>query len=264
ALPRLRGPVLAELELGAAARDLEAHRRERLERAAIERISRVECRVATLRLVAREEPALLGRDGDRILDHGGVALEDHRPMVRGRRTGVLRVHPVGGDHTQDLVHLHEAAGPRRQVLHLLVDPHQVEVEGRALVHERIEPEVRRAVRAERHEAAELLALDEPVDLGARDVRVIVVEDQAATRAREATSQKYRCNAGSSVSSGWNVATSTLPWRAITGSPWCSASVSTPTPTRRIRGARMKTISSGCARPSSVTVPDPAQASRWRP
>ena len=43
-----------------------------------------------------------------------------------------------------------------------------------------------------------------------------------------------------------------------------ARVSTPAPTRRMRGARMKTISTGTGRPSSVAVPRVSNDSRWRP
>src|SRR6266403_4902877 len=43
-----------------------------------------------------------------------------------------------------------------------------------------------------------------------------------------------------------------------------ASVSTPAPTRRMRGARMKTISTGAARPSRVALPCASNDSRWRP
>src|SRR5207245_3841666 len=176
--------------------------------------------------------------------------------------------------------------------------HEVDLERRAVVREGVEPEVRRAVGGHRHQAAELLRADEPLDLLGRDVRVDVVEDHAGrplrrlaspsaaartpfrrlaspsaaprtpfrrlaspsaaartpTRALRTIAQKYSCTAGSSVSSGWKVATRTLPCRAITGSSRQAASVSPPAPTRRMRGARMKTTSIGVARPSRGALP----------
>ena len=61
--------------------------------------------------------------------------------------------------------------------------------------------------------------------------------------RDAREHRARARARSGVNSGWNVAATTLPCRTRTGSPRSVASTSTPGPTRRIRGARMKTAGS---------------------
>ncbi len=53
-----------------------------------------------------------------------------------------------------------------------------------------------------------------------------------------------CTRVSSDNSGWKVAAITLPCRTSTGSSSRFARTSTPSPTRSIRGARMKTISRG--------------------
>src|SRR5207247_7809260 len=125
-----------------------------------------------------------------------------------------------------------------------------------------------AVARDRHQTAELLCADESVDLGRRHVRVDVVENHAAAprraAARATIAQKYSWMVGSSVSSGWKVATSTLPCRASTGSSAWAARVSTPARRRRMRGARMKTISIGVARPSRVALPRASKDSRCRP
>ncbi len=48
------------------------------------------------------------------------------------------------------------------------------------------------------------------------------------------------------SSGWNVPPQIRPWRTSVGSPLNLPTVSTPSPVRSMRGARMKTISTGLA------------------
>src|SRR5262249_4159755 len=167
---------------------------------------------------------------------------------------------------EDLVDLEHAARARAQVQTLLVTTYKMDLEGRAVVGERIEAKVRRAVLRHRDEPTELLRTHEALELGLRNIRIAVVENQALgpALALRTMSQKYSWTARSSVSSGWNVATSTLPWRAITGSSRHVASVSTPAPRRRMRGARMNTISTGVARCSSVALPRASNDSRCRP
>src|SRR5207247_1391342 len=87
-------------------------------------------------------------------------------------------HPIGRDRRQHFVDLEHAARPDAEVGDLLVAAHEVDLERRAVVREGVEPEVRRAVGGHRHQAAELLRADEPLDLLGRDVRVDVVEDHA--------------------------------------------------------------------------------------
>ena len=52
----------------------------------------------------------------------------------------------------------------------------MQVDGAAVPDERIEPDVRRSVRAHRDEPAELLAVHEPIELGVGNVTVVAVEN----------------------------------------------------------------------------------------
>src|SRR3990170_2116767 len=174
--PRLHGPVLGELELGPDGRHLEPHRGQLAEGAAIERVLHAQRPVATLGLMLGEEAHLLRQHLRGVLGHGGPALEDRRAVIGRGGSGVFRVHPVGRDHGQDLVHLEEAARPRLEVRDLLVGPHQVELQGDPIVHEVVEPEMGRAVLAHGDEAPHLLRLHEAIDVVPGDVGVVVVED----------------------------------------------------------------------------------------
>src|SRR2546429_6324644 len=98
--PRLRGPVLAKLELGAPANDLKPDRGKLGQRALIQRIRRVERLEPALGLIAREEPLLLGGDGGRILDDAGPALEDDRPVIGGGGAPPPRGDPVRRGHAE--------------------------------------------------------------------------------------------------------------------------------------------------------------------
>src|SRR5712692_2348454 len=137
----------------------------------------------------------------------------------------------------------------------------MEIDGAAIPHERIEPDVRRAVGADGDETAELLAIHEAIELGVGNVAVVAVEDHCDV---STIRQKYRCTAAFSVSSGWKVPTRTDPCRARTTSPPWRASDSTPGPTRVMRGARMKTISMAVGSPSSTATPCASNDSRCRP
>src|SRR3990172_2933866 len=176
--PRLHGPVLGELELGPDGRHLEPHRGQLADGAAIERVLHAERPVAALGLMLGEEAHLLRQHLPRILGHPALALEDDRAVIGRGGPGVFRVHPVGRDHGPDLVHLEETARLRPEIRHLLVGPHQVELERGPIVHEVVEPDVGRAVRARGHKAPHLLRPDEAVDVVARDVGVVLVEDHA--------------------------------------------------------------------------------------
>ncbi len=155
----------------------------------IERVARVERPESPFGLVSREQPPLLRRDGLRVLGNPRLALEDHGPVVSGRRATVLGMDPVRRDHSQDLVDLEHAAGTGLQVLDLFVRSDKVQIQGFLIVYERVEADVGNRVLAHRDQPRHLLGLHEAIDLSAWEVRIIVVEDHAGTRARPTRSQK---------------------------------------------------------------------------
>src|SRR5215468_7367227 len=210
---RVHGPVLAELELGAASGDPKRHAREMVERALVERIVHAERPVPSLGLVLGEEPLLL-RENDRgILRHRRHAFEDHGAVIGRGRARVLGVHPVRGDDRQDFIHLEDAAGPDLEIGHLLVRPHQVELDGRRRVDEIVEADVGRAVLAHRHEPAHLLGRDEAVDLLGRDLRVVVVEDHVRANSSLAALTLVGSARRSKVVSAIVLAAASMPCRA---------------------------------------------------
>ena len=187
--PSLGRAILPQLELRAPAPDLEPHGGQLSHRSAVERIGRVERPESPFGLVSREQPALLRRDGFRILGDPRLALEDDGPMIGGRRAPVLGMNPVGWDHREDLVDLEHAAGTDLQVLDLLIGSNKVQIQAFLVVEKRIETNVGNRIVAHCDEPRQLLGLHEAIDLGARNVRVVVVEDHAATLVRPTRSQK---------------------------------------------------------------------------
>ena len=69
-----------------------------------------------------------------------------------------------------------------------------------------------------------------------------------------------CTLRSDVSSGWNDAASTVPWRTSTGTPSRRANTSTSSPADTTRGARMKTAGSG----GPPTASSASKDCCWRP
>src|SRR5438094_768168 len=99
-----------------------------------------------------------------------------RASVGRGRAAILGMHPVRRDDCQRFVDLEDTARPRVEVGDLLVGLDQMQVDGAAFPDERIEPDVRRSVRAHRDEPAELLAVHEPIELGVGNVTVVAVEN----------------------------------------------------------------------------------------
>ena len=147
-----------------------------LERTAVERIVGAERPESTLWLIAGKQPDLLSGNGARIPRHRGHAFEDHGPVIGRGRAAILGMHPVRRDDCQRFVDLEDTARPRVEVGDLLVGLDQMQVDGAAVPDERIEPDVRRSVRAHRDEPAELLAVHEPIELGVGNVTVVAVEN----------------------------------------------------------------------------------------
>src|SRR5215813_2886452 len=176
ALARRRRTILSQLELGAAGRDAESDGGQLVERALVEGIVDGERTVPSLGLMLGEEALLLRHHHRGILRYLARALEDDVAVIRRGGAAVLRMHPVRGNHGQNLVHLEGAPGARLQVGDLLVRPHQVELDGGRRVHEVVEADVTCAVLAEGDQTPHLLGCDEAVDLVCRDLRVVVVED----------------------------------------------------------------------------------------
>src|SRR5215470_8844424 len=105
ALARSGRTVLPQLELGAAGRDAEGDGGQLIERALVEGIVDGERAVLSLGLMLGEETLLLRHDHRGILRHCAHALEDDGAVIRRGGAAVLRMHPVRGNHGQNLVHL---------------------------------------------------------------------------------------------------------------------------------------------------------------
>src|SRR6185312_5743022 len=90
----------------------------------------------------------------------------------------------------------------------------------------------------------------------------VTAHAAASSLPPTISAKRPCSRRSVVSSGWKAVTRTLPWRAATGRPSCSATTSTPSPIRSICGARMNTPGIGRSSPTSRS--GDSKLAGWRP
>src|SRR3989442_9883200 len=91
--PSLGRAILPQLELRPPADDLELHGGELSHRPSIKRFARVERPESPFRLGSREHPPLLRRYGLRILGDPRLALDDHRPVVTGRRSPGPRMRP---------------------------------------------------------------------------------------------------------------------------------------------------------------------------
>ena len=93
------------------------------------------------------------------------------------------MNPVGRNHAQHFVDLEHAARSRAEVHGDFVLAHQMEIDRAAGPHERVEADVRRAIRPDADEPAQLLYVDEAVDRLRGNVGVVGVKDHAATPSR---------------------------------------------------------------------------------